>query len=192
MFRKLVRVAGGVAVRCKRGPGAVGEAGVPAVGVFVAAGPGAAFGKIVAEVGIDGPVRVEGGGGQTVLVHEIGDGELAPREACAAWLRHLGGADDDTVAVDLRLGRLEDAIAAGEFEQRFHRAGGIDPVPAHFTREKHRLGAPHRVGEGVAGEPVHAERERVVLWEDPFGARRGRDAGIQRFGQSNHLRARAW
>ncbi len=118
VLRELVGVAGGVAVRREGGPGAVSEAGVPAVGVFVAAGPGAAFSKIVAEVGIDGPVGVEGGGGQAVAIHEVGDGELAPREAGPTRLRDLRGGEHDAVAIDFGLGGLEKAIAAGDLEMR--------------------------------------------------------------------------
>ena len=118
VFREFFGVAGGVAVRREGGPGAVGEAKVPAVGVLVAAGPGAAFGEVVAEVGINGPVGVEGGGGQAVGIHEVGDGELAPCEAGTARLRDLGGGEHDAVAVDFGLSGLEDAIAAGDLEMR--------------------------------------------------------------------------
>ena len=55
VLRELVGVAGGVAIRREGGPGAVGEAGVPAVGVFVAAGPSAAFGEVVAGISL-GPI----------------------------------------------------------------------------------------------------------------------------------------
>ena len=159
VFRELVGVAGGVAVRPEGGPGAVGEAKVSTVGVFVAAGPGAAFGEVVAEVGIDGPVGVEGGGGQAVGIHEVGDGELAPREAGTTRLRDLRRGEHDAVAIDLGLSGLEKAIASGDLEMRDrfvtleHHVVGEDGGELHGG--KSRAGEKN---EGEAREQFHGFR----------------------------------